>query len=51
MSKTTVQVLILYRYCAEIKLTVQHNSTYFIMILNHSKFTINVGQMIKVAMA
>jgi hypothetical protein len=47
MSKITGEVLILYHHWAKIKLTLQYNTTYFIMILNHSKFTINVGQMIK----
>jgi hypothetical protein len=32
----------------KIESKLQHSSTYFIMILNHSKFIINVGQMIKV---
>jgi hypothetical protein len=42
------EVLILHHRWVQIESTLQHNSTYFIVILNHSKFTINIGQMIKV---
>jgi hypothetical protein len=48
MSKIIGELLIPHHHWAEIELTLQHNSTYFIMTLNQSKFTINVGQMIKV---
>jgi hypothetical protein len=34
----------------KIESKLQHSSTYFIMILNHNKFIINVDQMIKVTM-
>jgi hypothetical protein len=47
MSKN-IGVLIPHHRWVEIESTLQHNLTYFIMILNHSKSTINVGQMIKV---
>jgi hypothetical protein len=50
MSKNIGEVLIPQHRWAEIESTLQYNSTYFIMIPNHSKFIINVGQMIKVTM-
>jgi hypothetical protein len=48
MSKSIGEVLIPRHYWAEIESTLQHNSTYFVMILNHNKFTINVGWVINV---
>jgi hypothetical protein len=42
MLKVIREELIIYHRWAEIKLTLQHDSTYFIMILNHSKFIINM---------
>jgi hypothetical protein len=37
------EVLILHKRWLEIESTLQPDSTYFIMIFNHSKFTINIG--------
>jgi hypothetical protein len=51
MSKIVEEVLIPHYRWVDIESTLQHNSTYFILILNHSKFTINVGQMIKVTVS